>query len=264
MPEVGDPEKPKLVFFFDEAHLLFADIEQALEEKIEQVVRLIRSKGVGVYFVSQNPLDIPDKVLGQLGNRVQHALARVHPARSKGRADRSRNLSPNPKLKIEAVTELGVGEALVSMFDEDGKPGMVERAKIVPPRSRLGPVTPPATAGDRELIQCWPEFMTKLSIGSRLTKSCKRAPGKRPRLPGTTAPSAATPGASAGGESGFGKILGEVGSIFKPTIGPRGGVHDTMATTAMKSVIRAASSSVGREIVRGVLGGITGTGSKRR
>ncbi|MBA3356380.1 MAG: DUF853 family protein, partial [Pyrinomonadaceae bacterium] len=142
LPEVGDPEKPKLVFFFDEAHLLFADIEKALEEKIEQVVRLIRSKGVGVYFVSQNPLDIPDVVLGQLGNRVQHALRAFTPRDQKAVHAAAQTFRQNPKLNVESVlTELGVGEALVSMLEEDGKPGIVERAKIVPPRSQLGAIT---------------------------------------------------------------------------------------------------------------------------
>ena len=130
LPEVGDVEKPKLVFFFDEAHLLFADIEKALGDKIEQVVRLIRSKGVGVYFVSQNPLDIPDVVLGQLGNRVQHALRAFTPRDQKAVQAAAQTFRQNPKLKVEKVlTELGVGEALVSMLDEEGKPEVVERAQ---------------------------------------------------------------------------------------------------------------------------------------
>src|SRR4051812_9953723 len=143
LPEIGDPDKPKLVFFFDEAHLLFADIEKPVEEKIEQMVRLIRSKGVGVYFVSQNPTDIPDVVLGQLGNRVQHALRAFTPHDQKAVQAAAQTFRANPKIKVEAVlTELGVGEALVSMLEEDGKPAMVERAKIIPPRSQIGPITP--------------------------------------------------------------------------------------------------------------------------
>src|SRR6476620_10375146 len=142
LPEVGDPEKPKLVFFFDEAHLLFADIEKALQDKIEQMVRLIRSKGVGVYFVSQNPLDIPDIVLGQLGNRVQHALRAFTPRDQKAVQAAAQTFRQNPKLKVEEVlTELAVGEALVSTLDEEGKPTVVERAKIIPPRSQIGPIT---------------------------------------------------------------------------------------------------------------------------
>ena len=143
LPEIGDPEKPKLVFFFDEAHLLFTDIEPAVGQKIEQMVRLIRSKGVGVYFVSQNPLDIPEVVLGQLGNRVQHALRAFTPRDQKAVKAAAQTFRQNPKLKTETVlTELAVGEALVSMLDENGSPEVVERAKIVPPRSQVGAITP--------------------------------------------------------------------------------------------------------------------------
>jgi len=141
LPEIGDPEKPKLVFFFDEAHLLFADIAPAVEQKIEQMVRLIRSKGVGVYFVSQNPLDIPDVVLGQLGNRVQHALRAFTPRDQKAVKAAAETFRQNPKLKVETVlTQLSVGEALVSMLDENGSPQIVERAKIVPPRGQVGAI----------------------------------------------------------------------------------------------------------------------------
>src|SRR3954467_8889358 len=143
LPEIGDPEKPKLVFFFDEAHLLFADISPTVQQKIEQMARLIRSKGVGVYFVSQNPLDIPDVVLGQLGNRVQHALRAFTPRDQKAVTAAAQTFRQNPELKVEKVlTELGVGEALVSTLDEEGKPTIVDRAKIVPPRSQVGAITP--------------------------------------------------------------------------------------------------------------------------
>src|SRR5437667_9461658 len=142
LPEIGDPEKPKLVFFFDEAHLLFTDIAPAVKQKIEQMVRLIRSKGVGVYFVSQNLLDIPDVVLGQLGNRVQHALRAFTPRDQKAVQAAAQTFRQNPKLKTEEVlTQLAVGEALVSMLDEQGSPSIVERAKIVPPRSQVGGIT---------------------------------------------------------------------------------------------------------------------------
>src|SRR5258708_5577468 len=142
LPEVGDPEKPKLVFFFDEAHLLFNDAPPALLDKIEQVVRLIRSKGVGVYFVTQNPLDVPDAVLGQLGNRVQHALRAFTPRDQKAVKTAATTLRANPDLDVEkAITELGVGEALVSFLDEKGRPTMVERAFVLPPHSRIGPIT---------------------------------------------------------------------------------------------------------------------------
>ncbi|HSC94535.1 MAG TPA: helicase HerA-like domain-containing protein, partial [Burkholderiales bacterium] len=143
LPEVGDREKPKLVFFFDEAHLLFNDAPKALLEKVEQVVRLIRSKGVGVYFCSQNPLDIPETVLGQLGNRVQHALRAFTPKDQKAVKTAAQTLRANPKLNTEkAIMELGVGEALVSLLDRKGTPGIVERAFILPPASKIGPVSP--------------------------------------------------------------------------------------------------------------------------
>ena len=142
LPEVGDPEKPKLVFFFDEAHLLFNDAPPALLEKIEQVVRLIRSKGVGVYFVTQNPLDVPETVLGQLGNRVQHALRAFTPRDQKAVKTAATTLRSNPDLDVQkAITELSVGEALVSLLDEKGRPSIVERAFVLPPHSRIGPVT---------------------------------------------------------------------------------------------------------------------------
>lgn len=143
MPEAGDLDKPKLVFFFDEAHLLFRDAPKALTEKIEQVVRLIRSKGVGVYFITQNPLDVPESVLGQLGNRVQHALRAFTPMDQKAVNSAAKTFRPNPKLKVEQViTELGVGEALVSFLDEKGAPGIVQRAYVIPPGSKIGPIAP--------------------------------------------------------------------------------------------------------------------------
>ena len=142
LPEIGDPEKPKLVFFFDEAHLLFNEAPKPLLEKIEQVVRLIRSKGVGVYFVTQNPLDIPENVLGQLGNRVQHALRAFTPRDQKAVRSAAQTMRANPDFDTEkAITELSVGEALVSLLDEKGRPAMVERAFILPPASRIGPHT---------------------------------------------------------------------------------------------------------------------------
>jgi hypothetical protein len=141
LPEVGDPEKPRLVFFFDEAHLLFSDAPRALTEKIEQVVRLVRSKGVGVYFVTQNPLDVPDAVLGQLGNRIQHALRAFTPRDQKAVKAAATTFRRNPEIDIEAaITELAVGEALVSFLDDKGRPTVVERAWIVPPRSQIGPI----------------------------------------------------------------------------------------------------------------------------
>jgi uncharacterized protein len=143
LPEVGDPEKPRLVFFFDEAHLLFADLPKVIEDKVVQLVRLIRSKGVGVYFVTQNPLDIPDTVLGQLGNRVQHALPAFTPSDQKAVRAAADTFRSNPKLNVaEVITQLAVGEALVSFLDEKGTPGIVQRALILPPHSQIGPITP--------------------------------------------------------------------------------------------------------------------------
>jgi DNA helicase HerA-like ATPase len=158
LPEVGDPDKPNLVFFFDEAHLLFEDAESALQEKIEQVVRLVRSKGVGVYFVTQNPVDVPEKIAGQLGNRVQHALRAFTPRDKKAIKAAAETFRINPDLDVEqAITELKTGEALVSTLDEDGAPSVVQRTLIAPPRSRLGPVSP----RERAVIQSVSPFAGK-------------------------------------------------------------------------------------------------------
>jgi len=143
LPEVGDMDKPKLVFFFDEAHLLFNDAPKVLTERIEQVVRLIRSKGVGIYFITQNPIDVPDNILGQLGNKIQHALRAFTPRDQKAVKTAAETFRPNPALNVESViTELGVGEALVSFLDDKGIPSMVEKAKILPPQAQIGPITP--------------------------------------------------------------------------------------------------------------------------
>ena len=261
LPEVGDPEKPKLVFFFDEAHLLFTDIAPAVEQKIEQMGRLIRSKGVGVYFVSQNPLDIPEVVLGQLGNRVQHALRAFTPRDQKVVKAAAETFRQNPKLKVATVlTELAVGEALVSMLDENGSPQVVERAKIVPPRSQVGPITPEQR---KQIINSSPitghyekavDRESAYEILQARAEEKIEAAGAPPTMPG---------GEVAGGGSLLEKALGTAGSLFQPRIGPRGGRYDSTATMAMKSVVRAASSSVGREIARGILGGILGGGRCR-
>jgi DNA helicase HerA-like ATPase len=261
LPEVGDPEKPKLVFFFDEAHLLFTDIAPAVEQKIEQMVRLIRSKGVGVSFVSQNPLDIPEIVLGQLGNRVQHALRAFTPRDQKAVKAAAQTFRQNPKLKAETVlTELAVGEALVSMLDENGSPQVVERAKIVPPRSQVGPITPEQRTQIINSSGIAGHYEKAVDRESAYEKLQARAGQK---LEAAGAPPAMSAGEAAGGGSLLEKALGTGGSLFKPTIGPRGGIHDSMATTAMKNVVRAASSSVGREIARGILGGILGSSRRR-
>jgi len=234
LPEVGDPEKPKLVFFFDEAHLLFAEAPKALVEKVEQVVRLIRSKGVGVYFVTQNPLDIPESVLGQLGNRVQHALRAFTPRDQKAVRTAAETLRPNPKLKAEKViTELGVGEALVSLLDEKGRPSVVERAFIAPPLSQVGPIA------DAERQQ----IMRASALHSKYEKTVDRESAYEKLKQQTAAKQAPVPPAP---------------SAPAP---PRGRQTQTVFDAAAKSAVRAIGSELGRQIIRGVLGSILG---KRR
>ena len=256
LPEVGDPDKPKLVFFFDEAHLLFNDAPAALLEKIEQVVRLIRSKGVGVFFVTQNPLDIPDTVLGQLGNRVQHALRAFTPRDQKAVKSAATTLRANPRLNVETViTELGVGEALVSFLDDKGRPTVVERAFVVPPGTRIGPVT----AQERDkLIKAsavagvYDKAEDRESAYEKLTK---RVAEELPQSKGK--PAAAE---QAGKPAEGGGLM----DIFTGSTGPRGGRREGAIEAAAKSAARAVGSQIGREIVRGVLGGIFGGGKRRR
>jgi len=244
LPEVGDPDKPKLVFFFDEAHLLFNDAPKALLEKIEQVVRLIRSKGVGVFFVTQNPLDIPESVLGQLGNRVQHALRAFTPKDQKAVKSAADTMRPNPKLKIDQViTELGVGEALVSFLDEKGRPQVTERAFIVPPGSRLGPISADARRKIVASSAIAGHYEKAVDRESAYEKLKDRAVEKREGNP------APQPTSNPLSDLLFGKS------------GPRGGQHDGLMQTLAKSAVRTMGSTVGREIIRGVLGSILG---KRR
>jgi len=254
LPEVGDPEKPKMVFFFDEAHLLFNDTPQALLEKIEQVVRLIRSKGVGVYFVTQNPLDIPETVLGQLGNRVQHALRAFTPRDQKAVKSAATTLRANPKLDVEAaMTELGVGEALVSLLDEKGRPCIVERAFVMPPGSRLGPVTPEERAATMKgslLAGVYDTPQDRESAYEKLTQRVKEQ-------------MAAQPAAAQGGAPAGGGMLGALGDLLGGSTGPRGGHREGVVEMAAKSAARAIGSQVGREIIRGVLGSILGGGRRR-
>jgi DNA helicase HerA-like ATPase len=245
--------------------LLFTDIEPAVEQKIEQMVRLIRSKGVGVYFVSQNPLDIPEIVLGQLGNRVQHALRAFTPRDQKAVKAAAQTFRQNPKLKTETVlTELGVGEALVSMLDENGSPEVVERAKIVPPRSQVGAITPDQR---KQIIDAsvlaghYEKAVDRESAYEKLQARAgekTRSAGAPPGAPGEAAP------APSQQSSVLAEALGTVTAAFQPTIGPRGGVHDSFATSMAKSAMRAASSQLGRQIARGLLGGILGGGGRRR
>ncbi len=253
MPEVGDPEKPKLVFFFDEAHLLFDDAPKALLDKIEQVVRLIRSKGVGVYFVTQNPLDIPETVLGQLGNRVQHALRAFTPRDQKAVKTAAQTMRQNPKLDTEAaITDLGVGEALVSLLDEKGRPTVVERAFIFPPASQIGPITAEArkTIIAGSLVAGHYEKTVDRESAYEMLKA--RA-GEQAKPGAPTKPTPDSPQSSGGSLS----------DILFGSTGPRGGKREGILEAAAKSAARSAGSQIGRSILRGVLGSILGGTRKR-
>ena len=260
-PEVGDQPKPKLVFFFDEAHLLFNDIPAPLLEKIEQVVRLVRSKGVGVFFVTQNPTDIPEKILGQLGNRVQHALRAFTPRDQKAVKSAAETFRANPKLNTEAVlTELAVGEALVSLLDERGQPGIVQRAFICPPRSQLGPIT---AAQRRQLIESSLVFGTYEKVVDRESAFERLKAGHTAAAPGDGRGNRPAEPNTSGGF--WGSLFGGSGPAAAPARGGRGGGRnsESLVSAATKSAMRAIGSSVGREIVRGVLGSIFG-GRRRR
>jgi uncharacterized protein len=258
LPEVGDLPKPKLVFFFDEAHLLFNDISPVVLERIEQVVRLIRSKGVGVYFVTQNPRDLPDNILGQLGNRVQHALRAFTPRDQKAVQAAAETFRANPRINTTAVlTELGVGQALISLLDEKGQPAVVERAFIVPPRSQIGTIT----AEQRTQI------ISSSIIGTAYDKVVDRESAcERLTAAHATAPLTA-PGASEKKPDFWSGIFGTGGGTGTslPTAGhgTRGRQPDSMVTVMAKSAVRSIGSTIGREIIRGVLGSVFG-GTRRR
>jgi uncharacterized protein len=260
LPEVGDVEKPKLVFFFDEAHLLFNDAPTALLEKIEQVVRLIRSKGVGVYFVTQNPLDIPETVLGQLGNRVQHALRAFTPRDQKAVKTAADTMRPNPAFNTaDVITELGVGEALVSFLDEKGRPAPVERSFVIAPCSRLGVLNGTersAAIKNSTIYGHYEQALDRESAYEKLHAAVQGAPASQQPVPPAGAPEA--PAQSGGGLLGSG-----LNDILFGRTGPRGGKTDGLVQTAAKSVARTIGSSVGREIIRGVLGSLLG-GTRRR
>ena len=260
LPEVGDPLKPKLVFFFDEAHLLFNDAPKALLDKIEQVVRLIRSKGVGVYFVTQNPIDVPDKVLAQLGNRVQHALRAFTPRDQKAVAAAAQTFRPNPKLDTaQVIMELGKGEALVSFLEGNGVPAMVERVMIRPPSARIGPITPEERKAIMDNSPVKGKYDTTIDSESAYEVLQKRVAG------------------IAAGGAGGGGILAQIGAIVGTIFGTnvRRGKLSTGQVIARnvtrsvtnqvvggavaslgKSVGGSVGSSVGRAIVRGALGGL--------
>lgn len=250
LPEVGDLDKPKLVFFFDEAHLLFNDAPDALLDKIEQVVRLIRSKGVGIYFVSQNPLDIPDVVLGQLGNRVQHALRAFTPRDQKAVKAAAETFRSNPKIDVAAtITEMGVGEALVSFLDEQGRPYPVERALICPPGSRIGPAT------DAERSQ-----IIRSSVLFGHYENALDRESAYEILKGRAAASAEQVEESQGFD--WGGLFGG-GQQSQSRRRPGGREPQGMLETVAKSAARTIGSELGRQVLRGVLGSIMG-GKRRR
>ncbi len=237
LPELGDPEKPRLVFFFDEAHLLFRDAPKPLLEKVEQVVRLIRSKGVGVYFITQNPADIPETVLGQLGNRIEHALRAYTPVEQRGLRAAADSFRANPALDTaEAIQGLGVGEALVSVLDERGAPTMVQKTMIRPPASRMGPVTPAERAAVMGQSPVRGLYDTTLDRESAYEKLQARA-----------APQAA-PTASAS--------RSEEAPAPAQAPAPRPSNRQGMGEAFAKSMLRTLGSQVGRELIRGVLGGL--------
>jgi DNA helicase HerA-like ATPase len=260
LPEVGDPPKPRLVFFFDEAHLLFNDAPKPLMDKIEQVVRLIRSKGVGVYFVTQNPIDVPDKVLAQLGNRVQHALRAFTPRDQKAVAAAAQTFRPNPKLNTaQVIMELGKGEALVSFLEGNGVPAMVERVMVRPPSARIGPITPEERKAIMDNSPVKGKYDTTIDSESAYEVLQKRVAG------------------TAAGGAGAGGILGQIGAIVGTIFGtnvPRGKMStgQVIARNVTRSVTNqvvggvvadlgkslggSVGGSVGRAIVRGALGGL--------
>jgi DNA helicase HerA-like ATPase len=247
---VGDRDQPKLVFFFDEAHLLFSEAPPALLDKVEQVVRLIRSKGVGVFFVTQNPLDIPDKVLGQLGNRVQHALRAFTPRDQKAVNAVAETMRPNPGLDLKAaILELAVGEALISLLDAKGTPSVTERAWIYPPSSQIGPISPQER---KRLIQSsvvagvYEKTVDRESAFEKLKQRAEATPALANQ--GPAGPAAA----SSGG------VLGGLGDILFGSTGPRGGRREGMVDALAKSAARSVGSTIAREITRGVLGSLLG------
>ena len=258
LPEIGDPEKPKLVFFFDEAHLLFNDAPKVLVERIELVVRLVRSKGVGVYFVTQNPLDIPDSVLAQLGNRVQHALRAFTPRDQKAVKATATTMRQKPGLDIEAaITELAVGEALVSLLDAKGRPSITERVYVLLPGSQLGPIAPQQRRALLAQSLVAGVYDTPADRESAYEKLKARTAEVAAQAPAAKGGAAQT---QEGGEGGG--LLGGLNDVLFGSTGPRGGRRDGLAQTMAKSAVRTMGTSLGREILRGVLGSVFG-GRKR-
>lgn len=284
LPEAGDLEKPKLVFFFDEAHLLFNDAPKALVDKVEQVVRLIRSKGVGVYFVTQNPLDLPESVLGQLGNRVQHALRAFTPRDQKAVKTAAETFRPNPKFNTaEVIMEMGVGEALVSTLQAGGVPGVVERTRVRPPRSRMGAVTPEERAlaisrspfnGKYDTVVDRESAFEILDGGDSTATAASPAPVPAAEAPAAgsalgnwwekmthSAPEAAAPAATA-------PLPGARRALPTPPPAPAprapARARETVLEAATKSMVRGVTGTVGREVGRQLLRGVLGSLMKGR
>ena len=260
LTEVGDADKPRLIFFFDEAHLLFTDAPPALVEKIEQVVRLIRSKGVGVFFVTHSPADLPDAVKAQLGHRIQHALRAFTPKDQKVVRAAAETLRQNPSLDMERViSELAVGEALVSLLDAKGTPSVTERAWMVPPSSQIGPI--PDAERERlrsESARIYGHYDRAVDRESAYEKLTNRSAEKADRA--EMPPASPTPrpsGASAPAQSG------SISDILFGSTGPRGGRREGVIEAAAKSAARSVGSSLGRSILRGALGGLLGGGRRR-
>ncbi len=270
LPEVGDLEQPKLVFFFDEAHLLFKEAPAALVERIELVVRLVRSKGVGVYFVTQNPLDIPDTVLAQLGNRVQHALRAFTPRDQKAVKSAASTMRPNPKLDVEAaITELAVGEALVSFLDAKGRPSVTERVFVIPPGSQIGPITPDqrkALIAGSLVAGVYEKTVDRDSAYEKLKGRAAQSADIAKQMGDEAAPAGkggATPAGTGAQQQADGGLFGGLKDVLFGSTGPRGGKREGLAESAARSAVRSVGSAVGREIIRGVLGSILGGGRRR-
>ena len=260
LPEVGDLDKPKLVFFFDEAHLLFKDAPPTLTERIELVVRLVRSKGVGVYFVTQNPLDIPDTVLGQLGNRVQHALRAFTPRDQKAVKAAASTMRANPGLDIEtAITELGVGEALISFLDEQGRPSITEKVFVLPPGSQIGSIT----AEQRKTLITHSLVAGVYEKTQDRESAYEKLQSRAVSIAANQSDNSRTPESDQATSTTDQVIDGLKDALLGHT-GPRGGVHEGLVHSAARSAARSIGSSIGREIVRGVLGSLLGSGKRRR
>lgn len=277
LPEAGDLDKPKLVFFFDEAHLLFNDAPKALVDKIEQVVRLIRSKGVGIYFISQNPMDIPEDVLGQLGNRVQHALRAFTPKDQKAVRAAAQTFRANPKLKVEeAITELGVGEALISFLDEKGTPNIVERAWIVPPGSYIGAITPEQrkqimsespVAGHYEKVvdrESAYELLKGRAAKAAVENESAATEAEEKKQAKEESAAAKAAAAEARQKAKEEREAAKAAAAIAKAKAAEDAARAKQTQSVIGSVVKVVGSPLGRELARGIMGSLLGSGSKKR